>query len=214
MHAPTTRVTHRTLSRWCEKWDYGRTSRKIRYVSRTAGSLACLKGWHDRSEPDTCAAKLVRELEQHLGFYLTRFFRIASKVAQKQAKITPHKGRELNTKLELVDEAESMLTTRQRSVSEFRRLLPKSWKIQASSNSEITNTQHRRDLRRSAEFWRPEGKQQFVVTAGAASALRARLKKFRCVPFSFFRKGSDVVVYEQETPYDRALAQERSLIYA
>lgn len=79
------------------------------------------KGSHDRGELDTCHAKPIRRIEQHLGFYFTRFS--ASEVAQKQPKITPHKERELNSMPQLVDEAGPILTTRQRSVCEVRRLL-------------------------------------------------------------------------------------------
>ena len=85
---------------------------------------------HDRGELDTCHAKAFAELKQHLGFYFTRV--LASEVAQKQAKITPNKERELTTMLQLVDEAESTVTTRQRSVCEFGRLPHESCQIKLS----------------------------------------------------------------------------------
>jgi hypothetical protein len=43
------------------------------------------------------------ELEQHLGFYSTRFSGMVSEVAQEQVKTTPHEERELNIMLQLGD---------------------------------------------------------------------------------------------------------------
>lgn len=54
----------------------------------------------------------------------------------------------------------------------------------------------------------------FFVPPERREALRMRLQKLLCIPFGFSNRGSHVVVYEQEELYDRALANERSLIYS
>jgi D-glycero-alpha-D-manno-heptose-7-phosphate kinase len=54
----------------------------------------------------------------------------------------------------------------------------------------------------------------FFVPPERREALRTRLKKLLCVPFSFNPRGSHVVVYEPETEYDESLANERSAVYA
>ena len=54
------------------------------------------------------------ELEQHLALYFTGFSR-ASEIAQEQLKMTPHKKQELDTMLQLVDEAEAIITSPDRS---------------------------------------------------------------------------------------------------
>ena len=54
----------------------------------------------------------------------------------------------------------------------------------------------------------------FYVSPEKRQALRQRLKKLLCVPFSFSAKGSHVVVYEPEEQYDRAIIEERSVVYA
>jgi D-glycero-alpha-D-manno-heptose-7-phosphate kinase len=54
----------------------------------------------------------------------------------------------------------------------------------------------------------------FYVPPERREALRTRLNKLLCVPFSFSTKGSQVAVYEPEAPYDEALTKERSLVYA
>jgi len=47
----------------------------------------------------------LKELEQHLALYFTGFSRFASEIAQEQLRMTPHKKQELDTMLQLVDEA-------------------------------------------------------------------------------------------------------------
>ena len=54
----------------------------------------------------------------------------------------------------------------------------------------------------------------FFVPLEQRDELRVRLRKLLCVPFSFSQKGSDVVVYEPEETYDKALSDARSFVYA
>jgi hypothetical protein len=54
----------------------------------------------------------------------------------------------------------------------------------------------------------------FYVPPERRQALRARLKKFLCVPFAFSNAGSEIVLYEPEAPYDKSLSNERSVVYA
>jgi hypothetical protein len=113
-----------------------------------------------------------------LGFYFTRV--LASEVAQKQAKITPNKERELTTMLQLVDEAESTVTTRQRSVCEFGRLPHESCQIKRSLTRRSQTATSTR-FTTWAEFWRPgESSRAGLLptcavrgTAGVASAPKA-----------------------------------------
>jgi hypothetical protein len=53
----------------------------------------------------------------------------------------------------------------------------------------------------------------FYVPPDKREALRLRLKKLLCVPFTFSTKGSEVVVYEPEEVYDQSLAAERDFVY-
>jgi D-glycero-alpha-D-manno-heptose-7-phosphate kinase len=54
----------------------------------------------------------------------------------------------------------------------------------------------------------------FFVPPERREALRMRLRKLLCVPFSFSTKGSHVVVYEPEETFDQSLTSERRLVYA
>ena len=80
------------------------------------------------------------ELEQHLAIYFTGFSRTASEIAQEQLRMTPHKKKELDTMLQLVSEAEAILTSPGRSLDDFGRLLHESWKIKRTLTQKITNS--------------------------------------------------------------------------
>jgi D-glycero-alpha-D-manno-heptose-7-phosphate kinase len=54
----------------------------------------------------------------------------------------------------------------------------------------------------------------FFVPSDRRQALRKRLKKLSCVPFSFSNRGSHVVVYEPDEVYDQSLVRERNAVYA
>lgn len=163
------------------------------------------------------------ELEQHMALYFTGFSRTASEIAQEQLKMTPRKEKELRTMLQLVDEAEAILTESGRSLDEFGRLLHESWQIKRTLTQKITNPNIDEIYQAGLSAGALGGKllgaggggfMLFFVPPERRQALRARLKNLLCVPFSFSNKGSHVIVYEPEAPYDKDLAEERSLIYA
>jgi D-glycero-alpha-D-manno-heptose-7-phosphate kinase len=163
------------------------------------------------------------ELEQHMALYFTGFSRIASEVAQEQLRVTPHKQRELEAMFQLVGEAESIVTNGNRSIEEFGRLLNESWQIKRTLTQKITNSSIDEIYEAGLSAGALGGKllgaggggfMLFFVPPERKEALRLRLKKLLCVPFSFSNKGSHVVVYEPEAQYDKSLVNERSLVYA
>jgi D-glycero-alpha-D-manno-heptose-7-phosphate kinase len=163
------------------------------------------------------------ELEQHLALYFTGFSRTASEIAAAQLQITPHKKRELTMMHELVDEAESIVINPSRSLDEFGKLLHESWKIKRTLTQKITNNMIDEIYETGLEAGALGGKllgaggggfMLFYVSPERRELLRQRLKKLLCVPFNFSHRGSQVVVYEPEQPYDKSLVDERSLVYA
>jgi D-glycero-alpha-D-manno-heptose-7-phosphate kinase len=164
-----------------------------------------------------------QELEQHLALYFTGFSRTASEVAQEQVRMTPHKKNELQMMRQLVDAAESVLVNPRCSLDEFGRLLNESWQIKRTLTQKITNSDLDEIYQAGMSAGALGGKllgaggggfMLFFVPPERKEALRERLKKLLCVPFSFSTKGSQVVVYEPESLYDNALAHERSFVYA
>jgi D-glycero-alpha-D-manno-heptose-7-phosphate kinase len=163
------------------------------------------------------------ELNQHLALYFTGFTRTASEIAQEQVRMTPQRKQELGAMFQLVDEAESVVTNPRRSLDEFGRLLHEGWKIKRSLTQKITNANIDEIYEAGLSAGALGGKLLgaggggfllFFVPLEQRDELRVRLRKLLCVPFSFSQKGSDVVVYEPEETYDKALSDARSFVYA
>jgi D-glycero-alpha-D-manno-heptose-7-phosphate kinase len=170
----------------------------------------------------TSASRFV-ELQQNLALFFTGFSRYASDVAQEQVKMTPHKEKELGMMLQLVDKAEALLTSPSRSLDDFGRMLHESWQLKRTLTRKITNASIDEIYEAGMSAGALGGKLLgaggggfilFYVPRERREALRLRLNKLLCVPFSFSSKGSQVVVYEPEAVYDEALANGRSLLYA
>jgi D-glycero-alpha-D-manno-heptose-7-phosphate kinase len=168
------------------------------------------------------SAERLAELEQHLALYFTGFSRIASEVAQEQLRVTLQKKRELESMLELVDEAETIITTPHRSLHDFGRLLHEGWNIKRSLTQRITNPAideiYETGLRAGALGGKLLGAGGggfllFYVPPENRQRLRTALNKLLCVPFAFSGRGSEVVVYEPEEVYDKSLMSERQLAY-
>jgi D-glycero-alpha-D-manno-heptose-7-phosphate kinase len=164
----------------------------------------------------------IAELEQNLALYFTGFSRIASEIAQEQLKMTPHKKRELDAMLQLVGEAENIVVNPNRSLDEFGRLLHESWQIKRTLTGKISNPEIDEIYQAGLSAGALGGKllgaggggfMLFYVPPEKREALRLRLKKLLCVPFTFSTKGSEVVVYEPEVMYDQSLATERNFVY-
>jgi D-glycero-alpha-D-manno-heptose-7-phosphate kinase len=163
------------------------------------------------------------ELEQHLALYFTGFSRTASEVATQQLKMTPHKKKELSLMRDLVDQAETILTSPNRPLAEFGRLLHESWQIKRTLTEKISNNNIDEIYEAGLSAGALGGKllgaggggfMLFFVPPDRREALRMRLKKLLCVPFRFSDRGSHVVVYEPEQVYDEYLSHERRFVYS
>jgi D-glycero-alpha-D-manno-heptose-7-phosphate kinase len=161
------------------------------------------------------------ELEQHLALYFTGFSRTASEIAKEQIRMTPHRTKELQTMLQMVDEAESILAS-SCSMHEFGRLLHESWKLKRSLTQNISNSSIDEIYEAGVSAGALGGKllgaggggfMMFFVPPEKKRILRERLNRLLCIPFKFSTRGSHVVVYEPEEVYDNALTRERCFIY-
>jgi D-glycero-alpha-D-manno-heptose-7-phosphate kinase len=170
----------------------------------------------------TASSRLV-ELEQHLALYFTGFARTASEIAQEQVRLTPQRKQELDTMLQLVDEAEAIISSPGRSLDELGSLLHEGWQIKRSLTQKISNARIDEIYDAGLSAGALGGKllgaggggfMLFFVPPERRQALRERLKKLLCVPFGFSSKGSHVVLYEPEELYDKSLVNEREVVYA
>jgi D-glycero-alpha-D-manno-heptose-7-phosphate kinase len=162
------------------------------------------------------------ELQDHLALFFTGFSRTASEIAQEQLRVTPHKKQELMAMLQLVDEAEAVMGNPGRPMIEFGRLLHESWKIKRSLTNKISNASIDEIYEAGLSAGAVGGKllgaggggfMLFYVPTGRLEALKAKLSKLLCVPFAFSSRGSQVIVYEPEEQYDKALATHRGSVY-
>jgi D-glycero-alpha-D-manno-heptose-7-phosphate kinase len=175
------------------------------------------------AKPVLADANRLAELNHHLALYFTGFSRTASEIAQEQIRMTPHRKRELGLMLEMVNEAEAVIMNSRTPLVEFGRLLHESWRLKRSLTQTISNAgiDEIYDAGRSAGALGGKllgagggGFMLFFVPPERREALRARLNKLLCIPFSFSNRGSHVVVYEPEEQYDKSLTAERSWVYA
>lgn len=169
------------------------------------------------------APNRLAELERHLALYFTGFSRTASEIAQEQLRVTPHKKQELKAMLQLVSEAEAIITSPSRPLDEFGRLLHEGWQIKRSLTQKISTASIDEIYQAGLSAGALGGKllgaggggfMLFYVPPERREALRMRLKKLLCIPVAFSSRGSHVVVYEPEEVYDKSLIDERQAVYA
>jgi D-glycero-alpha-D-manno-heptose-7-phosphate kinase len=174
-------------------------------------------------KPIVTSPSRLTQLEQHLALYFTGFSRIASEIAKEQIRMTPQRANELEAMLQLVNEGEAILASPSRPLDEFGRLLHEGWRLKKTMSQKITNTNiddiYEAGIRAGALGGKLLGAggggfMLFFVPPERRQALRQSLKRLLCIPMAFSDRGSHVVVYEPETAYDKALAAERSEVYA
>jgi D-glycero-alpha-D-manno-heptose-7-phosphate kinase len=169
------------------------------------------------------AADRLALLQQHCALFFTGFSRTASEIAKEQIRVTHQRKRELEMMFQMVNEAEAILTSPNRTLEEFGRLVHESWQLKRTLTGNITNN----NLDEIYEAGRSAGAlggkllgaggggfMLFFVPPERRQALRMRLKNLLCVPFAFSNRGSHVVVYESEELYDKSLTTERHEVYA
>jgi D-glycero-alpha-D-manno-heptose-7-phosphate kinase len=165
----------------------------------------------------------IAELERHFALYFTGFARTASEVAQEQIQMTPHREKELSLMYQMVSEGEDIITNPHRGIPEFGNLLHEGWKVKRSLTNKISNASIDEIYEAGLSAGALGGKllgaggggfMLFFVPPERRQALRERLKKLLCVPFSISNRGGHVDVYEPEEVYDRGLTREREEVYA
>jgi D-glycero-alpha-D-manno-heptose-7-phosphate kinase len=162
------------------------------------------------------------ELEQHLALFFTGFSRTASEIAKEQIRLTPQRTSELQTMYEMVNEAEAIITNPNCPIEDFGNMLHESWQLKRKLTRNISSSSIDEIYEAGREAGALGGKllgaggggfMLFFVSPEKRRALRARLQKLLCIPFSFSTRGSHVVVYEPEQIYDKSVQAERGFVY-
>lgn len=158
-------------------------------------------------KPITLAEERIKELESHLVLYFTGFSRYASEVAKAQIEKTPDKKRELTLMYQMVDEAINILNNKNRSISEFGKLLNEAWQLKRGLTNKISTPEIDNIYQRALEVGAVGGKllgaggggfMLLFVPPEKQKKLREKLKNLLEVKFNFERGGSQIIYYNNE----------------
>ena len=146
-----------------------------------------------------------RELESSLLMFFTGFTRFSSEV-QKENKAAD-KTALLRKMLALVDEAEAALTDKERSLSDFGRLLDETWKLKRGTGSRVSTGPIDELYARGMAAGALGGKLLgaggggflvFFAEPDARDSVRRALSDLLYIPFEFESDGTRVVYYDPE----------------
>ena len=153
-------------------------------------------------------------LQDHMMLYFTGFSRTASEIAQEQIEKTRQRRVELFAMLQMVQEGVSVLVG-ERDLCEFGELLHEAWMVKRGLTSQITTPMidDIYDVARRAGAIGGKllgagggGFMLFFAKPEMHAQIKAALPGLLQVPFRFEGFGSQIVFYQQETPFIRSTA--------
>lgn len=153
-----------------------------------------------------------KELDENLLLFFTGFSRFSSDIALAQQKATKDKTKELLEMLNLVDEAEAVLTSKT-CLNEFGRMLDYTWKLKRGITNKISNSEIDLLYQKAISAGAMGGKLMgaggggfmvFYVEKDKQQNVKNALKNLLYVPFGFENKGTNVLFY---TPEDYDIEQ-------
>ena len=151
-----------------------------------------------------------KQLDHNLMMFFTGFTRFSSDVQKANAaspKTKDAKEKRLLEMLDLVDDAEDVLTNKKRDLDEFGRLLDHTWKLKRQTGSAVSTSNIDALYQRGIEAGALGGKLLgaggggflvFYVQPEKREALMAAMHDLLYVPFHFEDGGSRVLYYSPE----------------
>lgn len=146
-------------------------------------------------------------LNDNLMLFFTGFTRRSSEIAKEQKKEIQNRLSELAEMKILVGEAEAILTTKERSLNEFGKLLDYTWKLKRSISRSISNSGLDEIYARAVRSGATGGKLLgaggggfflFYVEKEKQKYVRKELEGLLNIPFKFENEGSQVLYYRPE----------------
>lgn len=143
-------------------------------------------------------------LQSHLMLFYTGLSRNASDIAKEQIKNTYNKKAELCKMREMVDEAIEILSDKNRSITDFGKLLHEAWEIKRCLSNRITTDEINEIYNAAKGAGAVGGKllgaggggfMLFCVPPEQHDNVNKALKNFLHVPFYFENLGSQVIHY-------------------
>lgn len=149
-----------------------------------------------------------RLLNENLMLYFTGFTRFSSEIQQSTEKSIKDKKAQLLDMLALVDEAQSILTSREGDLDEFGRLLDQSWRLKRQTGSRISTDSIDMLYERALEAGALGGKLLgaggggfllFYVPKEKQPSVSERMSELMHVPFAFENGGTQIIHYTPES---------------
>ena len=149
-----------------------------------------------------------RLLNENLMLYFTGFTRFSSEIQQSTEKSIKDKTTQLLDMLALVDEAQSILTSREGDLDEFGRLLDQSWRLKRQTGSKISTGSIDMLYERALEAGALGGKLLgaggggfllFYVPKEKQASVSESMSELMHVPFAFENGGTQVIHYTPES---------------
>ena len=149
------------------------------------------------------------QLNDNLMMFFTGFTRFSSEV-QKANNVSGTEGKRLKLKkmYELVDEAETVLTDKERNLDDFGRLLDTTWRLKKGTGNAISTNSIDGLYEKGIEAGALGGKLLgaggggflvFYVQPEKQKAVRESMKDLMYIPFKFEDGGTRVIHYSSET---------------
>lgn len=149
-----------------------------------------------------------RQLNDNLLMFFTGFTRFSANVQQINELASKDKVEQLKNILNLVDEAEKILTDKNRKLDEFGELLDHTWQLKKKIGSAVSTDSINRLYSRGIEAGALGGKLLgaggggfliFYVQPEKQKAVRDAMKDLMYIPFKFENGGTRVIHYSPET---------------
>lgn len=148
-----------------------------------------------------------RMLNDNLMLFFTGFTRFSSEIQQSTGAVIKDKTTQLREMLALVDEAESVLTNKERDLDDFGRLLDETWKLKRQTGSKISTGSIDELYARAIKAGALGGKLLgaggggfllFYVQPEKHREVMAAMHDLLYVPFQFENAGTRVIYYSAE----------------
>lgn len=149
-------------------------------------------------------------LQQHIMLFFTGFQRTASEIAKEQIGKISSSASSMRHMMGIVDEAQKILTSKNRSIDEFGRLLDEQWQIKRSLTSKISNPNidavYEAGMKAGAYGGKLLGAggggfMLFLVSPDRHESVRRAMGDLLLVPCRFDHLGSQIIYHVKEDEY-------------
>lgn len=149
-----------------------------------------------------------KQLNDNLLMFFTGFTRFSSEVQKTNNETTmEEKKNKLNMMYKMVDEAEEILTNKERDLDDFGRLLDESWKLKKQTGKAVSTNEIDKLYEKGINAGALGGKLLgaggggfliFYVQPGKKNAVLEAMKDLLYIPFYFENDGASTIYYSPE----------------